>query len=128
VCAAFGVHSKKYLQFHTKHSDQTTHSKTQSSASINQRILKQATLFIADSHARMKAVRAACDIEQSLKTNQEYMAKKPSKMDLVILFYVCTEHLQLKIKKGEYIAETSISSTTFNRHLKLLKCLITGHQ
>ena len=118
VCACFGVRSKRYLNYQSKWPS-APHAQ-----SINTRIHKQATNFVLDPRLRMKAVHAAAKIEAALSSNEEYMNKRPSKMDLVILYYVCTVQLHIKLKKGEYINSTAISGTTFNRHLKLLTALL----
>lgn len=91
---------------------------------INERIMKLACAFITDRKLRMTAIRHATSIETKLKTNQMYMNKKPSKMDAVIFFHVCTSILNIKMKKGEYVKDCDVSAVTFNKHMKFLKSLL----
>jgi transcription initiation factor TFIIIB Brf1 subunit/transcription initiation factor TFIIB len=91
---------------------------------INERIMKLACAFITDRKQRMTAIRHVTNIEAKLKMNQIYMNKKPSKMDAVIFFHVCTSILQIKMKKGEYVRDCDVSAVTFNKHMKFLKSLL----
>jgi len=117
VCAAFQIELKTLLQFLTKNTQRSRIV----SHNINERLAKLAANIIDNPKLRMKAINAAARIEVSLQNNHEYMTKKPSKMDSVILFYVCTDVLNMKLNKKDYINSISISPTTFNRHVKLLR-------
>lgn len=121
ICACFGIEPKTLLQSISKNHEQAQpHVPLQT---INERLVKLATLFIRDSKLRMRIVKCASEIEIRLKANKDYMNKKTSKMDAVILYHVCIEH-GVKLKKGELITDAGISNVTFNKHLKLLKSLL----
>lgn len=92
--------------------------------SINDRIKQLASCFIIDPKTRMTAIRHATAIETRLQTNVKYMSKKPSKMDAVILYHVCSTVLNIKFKKGDYVRDCDLSSATFNKHLKFLQGLL----
>jgi transcription initiation factor TFIIIB Brf1 subunit/transcription initiation factor TFIIB len=115
VCASFQVDPKLVRQI-TKKGDESHVVKSQ----INQRIVKLASEIIQDPRTRMKAIRHACEVENKLLSNKNYVSKKPSKMDAVILFYVCTNVVGIKLKKGEFVKECGVSSVTFNRHLQFV--------
>jgi transcription initiation factor TFIIIB Brf1 subunit/transcription initiation factor TFIIB len=88
---------------------------------INQRIVRLANDMLIDGPQRMQVIRTASDIEERLKNDISYMSKKPSKMDAVIFYLVCTEKLGLKIKKNNIVKLSDISSVTFNKHLDFLQ-------
>lgn len=115
VCASFQVDPRLVRQI-TKKDNESHVVKSQ----INQRIVKLASEMIPDPRTRMKAIRYACEVENKLLSNKLYVSKKPSKMDAVILFYVCTKDIGMKMKKGDFLKECGISSVTFNRHLQFV--------
>lgn len=88
---------------------------------INQRIVRLANYFLIDSADRMKAIRVATEVEEALKDDAMFMSKKPSKMDAVILYLVCTQSLGMKMKKSEMVKASDVSNVTFNKHLAFLQ-------
>lgn len=88
---------------------------------INQRIVRLATVLVDESVKRMKAIRIVSEIEAALKDDAMYMSKKPSKMDAVILYLVCTQNLGMKMKKSEMVKLSDVSAVTFNKHLAFLQ-------
>jgi hypothetical protein len=119
VCASFGTDPRLARQILTK-----TETSRVITDKINARIVKMASLIIDDKKLRMKIIRDACDIESILLNNKTYMSKKPSKMDAVILFHVCTSKHGMKLKKGNFVKECGVSSVTFNRHLQFIKSIL----
>lgn len=123
ICACFCIDPKYLLQFISRNDDGTQRYVNTSVQTINERLIKIATLLISDARVRMKVVRHASEIEAKLKNNKDYLNKKPSKMDVVILYYVCNDQ-NVRIKKTELIKEAGVSNVTFNKHLKLLISLM----
>lgn len=92
---------------------------------IRQRIARPASAVIDDGRDRASVATRVSEIEATLKTNPQFASKRPSKMDVVILYYVhVVERGQKGLTKKKFADDCGVSTVTFNKHLKLLTELL----
>jgi transcription initiation factor TFIIIB Brf1 subunit/transcription initiation factor TFIIB len=118
ICSSFGIDSTSFDNFLSNYIKTTS---DVVNVQINERIACIASTLILDRHKRMQVIKTASKIEARLKSNKDYLTKKPSKMDSVILFYVCTKEFGMKLKKKDYIKDAGVSGVTFSKHLKFIE-------
>lgn len=92
-------------------------------SSIRTRMYGMASSIISDKIIRNRVLNKCDEYERDLRKNNEYMNKRTHKIDPILFFYVCTlENVQ--ISRAKLMEDANISSSTFSKHLKMIKDII----
>jgi transcription initiation factor TFIIIB Brf1 subunit/transcription initiation factor TFIIB len=121
VCSLYGVEQSKLKIF-----EKTEEKSKICDVPIQQRIVKHANTVVDSSEDMSSVKRRAIELEKILRKNPKYLSKRPSKMDVVILYYILSEEKGQKLDKKKYYEECNVSVTTFNNHLKLVRKLLSA--
>jgi transcription initiation factor TFIIIB Brf1 subunit/transcription initiation factor TFIIB len=92
-------------------------------SSIRSRLNVLACTLINDNLERNKVLNKCESIESKLTNNNEYMNKRTHKIDPILLYYVCQD-IGIEISRAKVMEEAQISSSTFVKHLKMIKAIV----